>query len=252
MLLLSTVKAYNGAMRLAERLAAPALDLLLLLCSFWWLPVMRRLFDARPALMVLPVCLGYLGLCAGIWCLKLISQPAVAPSAKADLRGCALGLSAMVYAGFVLGMLIFALTGAGHSGAGGAMERLPGEHPLLFGLVVAAMLLWVGLFPASAMFAPRARFAAGTPAALGLRLAGVAAVSYMVLLTGAWIQTVFDMGAWGEVRLAQRLVLFALYYLLFLLFYAAPRLMLVAIDGDKYSLLSLLIMLACFVWPLTA
>lgn len=239
-------------MRLAERLAAPALDLLLVLCGWWLLPALRVLFDSRPALLVLPVCLGYLGLCAGIWCLKLVQRPVARPGRNSELQGCVFGIFGMAYAAFALGMQIYTLTGAGRSATSGALQHLPEEHPLLFGMALVAMLLWVGVFPLVAMLSPRPRFTAGTLTALGLRLAGLAAVSNMVLLTGAWIQVVFDMGALGEVHAGHRWLLFIVYYLLFLLFYAPPRLLLIAIDGDKYSLLSLAIMLALFVWPLTA
>ena len=132
------------------------------------------------------------------------------------------------------------------------MKELPDVHPVLFTLLCLLMLVWSGLCPGLAMSRPRPRFEPGSPAALAVRIGAVLAANFMVVLSGGWMQWTLGTDGPTELGLAGRALFFLLLYVLFLLFYAPPRLMLIRLDGDRLALISFMVALAVLVWPLTA
>lgn len=239
-------------MRFAERLVAPVVDGLLVAAGLWLLPLVREVFCAPHWAGAILVVLAYSALCAGMWLLKLIERRpgsgTVQPAENSD--GC-IGFLSFAFAVFAMGMVFQALSVGLNGAAGQAMERLPDDHPVLFMAMCILMLVWAGLFPAATLSRLKPRLAAGSLAALAARLAGTLAVNAMVLLSAAWWQAALGGSEPTGASTGLRILLFAVFYVVFLLFYAPPRLALLALDGDKLSLATFLIALSFFVWPLT-
>jgi hypothetical protein len=241
-------------MRLAERLVAPVLDAMLVAGSIWLLPLLRMQF-AKPsygsAWLVLA---AYLGLCAGMWLIKLIEappKPALEQSEPDSAVGC-LGFLSFTFSIFVLTMLLFALGVGEESAAGNVMELWVNQHPLAFSLLGVVALIALCLFPAAVISKVKPLIAAGSKRALIARTVGVLGANAMILVTSAWWQAYLGGSEPSGLSIGGRILFAACLYAVFLMFYAPPRLILYAIDGNKLSFATFLIVLAWIVWPLTA
>ncbi|MBN2081812.1 hypothetical protein JW859_06325 [bacterium] len=251
----------------ANRLISLVLDALAVAGLLWGLPAIATQLNSRGWLTGALVLAAYLAMCGGLLLLKLV-RPIPPPEAKpaeqpagADqtasrpgelAAGWALGLS-LPFAAFVLVMLVDA---AGVlTNEDGWLTRLNTGPAMDTVLSVAGILLFIlvfGLFPWVLLYQPRPRHGLLSPAGLACRTAGLLGANVMILATAAYWQAQLADSEPMNMALGGRILLCIVVYPLFLAFYAPPRLALIGVDGDKWSLWGYLIALAVMIWPLTA
>lgn len=241
-------------MRIAQRLAAPVLDGLLVAGSIWLLPLLKLQFAAPSFAGAWLVLAAYFGMCAGMWLLKLVEtvpRPQPAKAASDDGVGC-IGFLSFAYSVFVLTMLLIVLGVGETSPTARAVDQWASTHSALVGLFSVLALAALCLFPAAAISKVRPLIAAGSGRALAARIVGVLGANTMILVTAAWWQAYLGGSEPSGLFTGGRILLAACFYALLLMFYAPPRLVLLAIEEDKLSLITFLAVLAWIVWPLTA
>jgi hypothetical protein len=230
------------------------LDGLLVAGSIWLLPLLRLQFAAPSFAGAWLVLAAYFGMCAGMWLLKLVEQAPKPQPAKAvsdDASGC-LGFLSFAFSVFVLTMLLIVL-GVGEQGpTAQAVDRWTAAHPAMVGLFSVLAVTALCLFPAAAVSKVRPLIAAGSGRALAARIVGVLGANTMILVTAAWWQAYLGGSEPSGLSTGGRVLLGACFYVLFLMFYAPPRLVLLAMEDDKLSLITFLAVLTWIVWPLTA
>jgi len=251
----------------ANRLISLVLDAAVIAILLWGLPVIAVQLNARGWLTGALVLAAYLAMCLGLVLLKLV-RPAPAPDpgetaekAAGDetpakrpgelATGCALGLS-IPFAAFVLVMLIDA---AGVlSNEDSWLKQLNTGPAMDAVLSVAGILLFIlvfGLFPWVLLHKPRPRYDLLSPAGLICRAIGLIGANAMILATAAYWQAQLAGSEPMNMAIGGRILLFIVVYPLFLAFYAPPRLALIGVDGDRWSLTGYLIALAVMIWRLT-
>ncbi|MFH0946048.1 MAG: hypothetical protein V2A76_12685 [Planctomycetota bacterium] len=252
---------------LCNRAIAPVIDLATVLGVIWGIPHAARWLEHRSWLTGAAVLAAYLAMCLGLVLLKLVrthaeSIPAAAagPDSPGEsgggsgmlTHGCALGLS-IPFCAFVLVMLLD--TSGVISGEDAWLEQFRTGKVMDAVLSIMGILLFIlvfGLFPWALNHTPRPRVSLFSPTGILFRILGLAGANAMILATSAYWYCQLAEGEPMGLGLSARLLVFCVTYPVFLMFYAPPRLALVSIDGDRWSLPSFLVALAAMVWPLTA
>lgn len=240
------------------------LDGLAIAGMLWGVPWLARQLTLQSPLTALLVLGAYLAMCAGIALVRYV-QPAAAGAASSatgedsaqvadgDLGlGCAMGL-AIPFAIFVVYMLVESSGMLAESG--GWLEQYtaqPGGDVLSSILGILLFILVMGLFPWAMLYKPRPRFAADGGGGLALKALCVLGGNAMALVTAAHWRMQFGELEPMHLAIGGRILVFACAYVVFLLFFAPPRLALIGIEGSRWSLVSYLLMLAVMIWPLTA
>lgn len=250
--------------RRARQVAAVALDLLAIVCLIWLLPHLVARLGQSDWLNALIIAAGYLAMCAGLVLARIYTpkaQKVAVPEEEGDkpdgtdgggALGCALA-TAIPFSIFVAVMMLMA-SGALDGDASWLDQfqaRLEASAVLSI-LGVVGFFVFMGLFPWALLYQPRRRAARLTWAGFVAQLLGLLGVNSMVLITAAfWQAGLADAEPMG-LALGGRILVFLASYVVFLLFYAPPRLALLSITGGDWSLLSFLVMLGVIIWPLTA
>lgn len=258
-----TDQARSPAQR-AQQVAAVVLDLLAIACLIWLLPPLVARLGQSDWLNALIIAAGYLAMCAGLVLARMYTpkaQKAAAPEKEGDKQGgddsftatgCALA-TAIPFSIFVAVMMLMA-SGALDGDASWLDQfqaRLEASAVLSI-LGVVGFFVFMGLFPWALLYQPRRRAARLTWAGFVAQLLGLLGVNSMVLITAAFWQAGLAEAEPMGLAIGGRLLVFVASYVVFLLFYAPPRLALLSITGGDWSLVSFLIMLGIIVWPLTA
>ncbi|GEM_PF-2758768 len=248
----------------ARQVAAVVLDLLAIGCLIWLLPpLVARLADPH-WLNALLIAMGYLAMCGGLVLARTYApkvQKVAAPEKEGDqpiggdgsgALGCALA-TAIPFSIFVAVMMLMA-SGA-LDGDASWLDQFQARleaSAILSILGVVGFFVFMGLFPWALLYQPRRRAVRLTWAGFTAQLLGLLGVNAMVLVTAAFWQSLLTDAEPMGLALGGRLLVFALSYVVLLLFYAPPRLALLSIAGGQWSLLSFLVMLGVMLWPLTA
>jgi hypothetical protein len=253
------------------------IDGLTIAAMVWGVPWLAGKLTLQSPLTALTVLAAYLAMCAGLVLARFVrpagkgtpeiagtAAGATGTSARAsggdgaqapdgDLGlGCALGL-AIPFAIFVVYMLVESSGLLAENG--GWLDRLTADSGLsaLFSILgILLFILVMGLFPWAMLYKPRPRYAAGSGAALALKALCVLGGNAMALVTAAHWR--MQLGELEPMHLAigGRILVFLCGYVVFLMFFAPPRLALIGIEGNRWSLATYLAMLAVMIWPLTA
>jgi hypothetical protein len=250
-----------------ERLVSPAVDLATLAAYFHATPRLAAQLAAKQAYGPLLIALAYLLMCLGIVLGRTLGQAPAdgaangesgggdqpAPAQDWPGSGCLLGLS-LPFSCFVLVMLLE--TGQlldEHSPSGAWLARAASSSGWGAGLalLLGAVVLF-GAFPAAVLIPRRGAVPTGTAAYWALRLIALCAVNSMVLVTTAFWNSYLAGSERMGLALGGRILVFALCFPLFIVFYAPPRLALLSLEPSRWSLAGYLAFLAVFVWRLTA
>lgn len=227
------------------------LDALLVAGSIWLLPPLRAQF-AQPSIAgAVLVLAAYCAMCAGMWLLKLLQAPAKPVLGDADTSLGCLEFISIAYIIVVLTMFMLALGVDGSSQSGNAPNLWISEHPAALGVFSVIALAALCLFPAAAISKIKPRIAAGSGRALTARIVGVLGANAMILVTSAWWQAYLSGTEPMGLAIGGRILVAVCCYVVFLMFYAPPRLVLLAVEGDKLSFYIFLLVLAWIVWPLS-
>jgi hypothetical protein len=119
-------------------------------------------------------------------------------------------------------------------------------------LGILLFILVLGLFPWALLYKPKPRFVSGSARGILLKALAVLGANAMVLVTAAhWEMQLSDTEPMG-LAIGGRILVFLCAYVIFVMFFAPPRLALISVEGSRWSLATYCVMLAVMIWPLTA
>jgi hypothetical protein len=268
--------AGKPASTLLSSLLAPALDIIVLGSFIWLIPLLIiRLTDQHWLNAALIVAV-YFAMCGGVLLLKLIKPSAAQRNAGAresdvspantrngteeapnpadwsprDTRGCATALSVF----FSLFMVAIVVDTSGVFSGDAAwsthLERFWQEQSWVALPLGLGILFVVCALPAAMLANPRPRISATSLAGVIAKTAGVLSINAMVLVTAAYWEAQAAGSEPLELALGGRILVFLIVYVVMVLFYAPPRLVLLSIDPAPWSLPTFLLMLGIIVWLL--
>lgn len=236
----------------ADQLIAPLLDLGVIAAFIWGIPLTAAwLAEPRWPHAVI-IFAAYLAMCVGVVLARRIERPAAAADTTERSMGCTAGL-ALPFGAFVV-LLIMQSSGVLDDATPwvAALRGADGGGIVLGTVGSLLVILVFGLFPWAMLFTPARLIPAGSPRAALQKFTAVVLINTMALVTAAYFHSEFSGLEPMNLAIGGRILVFACSYVFFLLFYAPPRLALIEVEGNRHSLWSFLIMLALFVWPLTA
>lgn len=248
------------------------LDLATIAAVIWGTPWLAQQLQNTSLTTSLLILSAYLAMCLGLVMLRLVkplSPPAaVAASVPAEDKerddgkneesprelaaGCALGL-AIPFSIFVIYMLIES-SGLLNETSPWLQEiaARPGMDTVLSVLGILLFIIVMGLFPWALLHRPEPRFGGISLQGILLRAFGVLGTNAMVVMTAAFFELQFGDAEPMGLAIGGRILVFLCAYVFFLMFYAAPRLALISVEGNRWSLATYFTMLAVMIWPLTA
>ena len=233
-----------------NKLATPFIDILTLASFYFVLPFLVERFHAQDGWNLLLITGGYLLLCVGIFiCKRLESRPVPTVSgreskdkktASQSSQGCSQAL-AWPYAIFVFVMLLDS-SGVLLSGSswGEKLQDLDVTKSLL---VVLVFLVFLLLFPLLLLRPSRPSIKFGSSSHVWLRIFGVMAVNFMVLITAAYWEWQLAEAEPMEISLVGKILVFIIAYIVFLMFYSPHRLALLDLEPAKWAFTGYAVML---------
>jgi len=236
---------------------AIAIDGLTVVAAFFLLkPITAMISISGPANIAL-IGGAYALMCLGVLIGRLAGRPfsALSPAdagpAPAEIKpGCSAWFS-LPFALFVVAMLTessgaldektaFGKAFLGESGTGSA-------YALPFILVFIAVMV---AFPLVAMLPLRPQIRRGAALHFASVLTATAAINVMVLVTTAYWEAQLADAEPMDIAIGGKILVFLVSYVVFLMFYAPPRMALAEVAGGNASRASFLIMLGIYVWQL--
>ncbi|HES58181.1 MAG TPA: hypothetical protein ENO21_01985 [Firmicutes bacterium] len=243
---------------LAGAAIAIAIDALTVGAAFWLLPAITQLIAVPGPGNIALVGGAYALMCLGVLIGRLTGRPlsagrpADAPPAPARIRpmGCSAWFS-LPFALFVIAMLMdssgaldehtrFGRAFLGESGTGSA-------YAVPFILVFIAVMV---AFPLVAMIPLRPAIRRGSLTHFAGLLVATAAINVMVLVTTAYWESQLADAEPLDIAIGGKILVFLASYVVFLMFYAPPRMALAEVAGGNAARASFLIMLGIYVWRL--
>ena len=155
------------------------------------------------------------------------------------------------YALFVV-VMIFDSSGAfiEGSGWGNRLENLTKGNSLIFLLVIFLFLVILVLFPLILLMKSRPRIKYNSRSHTILRIGSVVTVDIMVLITAAYWEWQLADSEPMQISLAGKILVFILGYMVFLMFYAPPRLAIISLEPNRWSFAGYAVILGFLLWNL--
>lgn len=258
---------------LLGRVASPLVDFITLLLSIKLSHVLVSRFESRGIGNIILILCVYFLMCAGIWMGKKLESRPPAPvditvledkagpkgsgeKTRAAIEKTDGGSSAWVVAPawFFTFFILFMLAETGGvfiegSKLGARLDELI-HRPLWLLLSILISGIIILLFPLLLMKKSRPRIAFDSSSHVIWRTFCVVAVNTMILVTAAFWEWYLLGAEPMEMALGGKIFVFIFAYIIFLLFYAPPRLALLSLERDNLSITSYLAVLAVILWRL--
>ncbi len=243
--------ARNGLLSFA---LTPAVDGMAVVAYLFFVPALAAMFNKPNVLNGFIILFGYACLIVGTRIIRMLGHTLDAgpnPKKVSDLSGCG------GFLGFSFGIFTAtaALTTSGLLENEGFTRATSGDgiwSGILIWVFSLTLLTFVVLYPFVLILPAKTRFQANSPAVPMLHLLGVSLTNIMVLITVAFWEGLFMGEEPAGMSVGFRILALFAFYLLFLIFQAPPRILLFLLERNIYGLISFLISLAIFLWPLTA
>jgi len=234
-----------------NRLATPFIDLVAIISYSTLLPLLVSIFKQQQVSSVFIVTGGYFLMCLGIFIGKKLAswpQPMQKREAGGKNNGCVLVL-AWPYAIFVI-VMIFDASGAFIPGSdlGNRLDNLVRGSTFTLLLVLFLFLIILVLFPLLLLMKSRPKIKYNRLSHILLRLFSVSAIDMMALITAAYWEWQLADSEPMQISIAGKILVFILVYIVFLMFYAPPRLALISLEPGRWSFAGYAFFLAYILW----
>ena len=245
------LKEDNTFLIWSSRLATPLIDLLTIVLYSTLLPILVLIFSRRKIFGSLVVGGGYLLMCVGIFVGKrLQAWPQVGQNENSvEKRSGWVTVLSWPYAIFVV-VMIFETGGAFVKGSdlGDWLDKLAGGSTLTLLLAVIVFLVILVLFPLLLLMKARPRIRYDRISHTLFRMFSITSVDLMVLITAAYWEWQLADSQPMPIGLAGKILVFGLGYVVFLMFYAPPRLALISLEPSRWSFAGYAILLGYILW----
>jgi hypothetical protein len=241
----------NVCSRWINRAVTPVVDLLAIAACSALLPLLVTLFDNQGWGGFLVVLGGYFIMCAGIFIGKHLEPWPLADEETGKQKnqsGCVIALS-WPYAVFVV---VMALDSGGafqrNSELWNQLDKLTGGSNLILIPAILVFLIILVLFPLLLIMKPKSGVSHGRPAHTLLRLFSVTSIDLMALITAVYWEWQLVDNEPMQIGLAGKILVFLLGYILFLMLYAPPRLVLISLEPSRWSFSGYAVLLGYILW----
>jgi hypothetical protein len=232
----------------------PGMDVLTMAAYIFLIPALARSFANPGPWHAVLVAFAYACLIAGtrLLMLEASARKGGKPAPAFERAGCGV-FFAFTYGVFATTM---AITLSGLAGNDSRFSNLIQSEGVASAIAVwgATLILiaLVFLYPISLIIPARSRLKPSSPILPMLHIAGVAGINLMMLVGVAFWESLMKSEPSADIGLGFRIFVFVLYYILFLMFQAPPRIMLFLLERNPYGLATFFLTLGFYVWPLTA
>lgn len=210
-----------------------------------------QLADSR-GLNTTIVLTAYTLMCIGLAVSKLLApNPQAQAQRKPGQPDAMLGTGCLAVAAilFSCSIIVMLIETGGLLDSGGLLEE---GGPLATLVAVGGFLGIVAAFPVVLLLPRLGRIAHGTAAHWLVRALAVALINTMVLVTAAFWEMYLAELEPMDIAIGGRILVFVVAYPIMLAFYAPPRLAILLLEPDRWSIAGYFALLAVYVWGLTA
>lgn len=235
------------------KLLTPLVDGLTVLAYVMLVPVLAVSFTKPSVLNGVIFLFAYACLIAGTRLIRMLGhsmEGGANPKKAADWTGCG-GFLAFC---FGISTAVAALTVAGimENSGFGQVTNLDNAYGAVLRWVFSLLILaFVVVYPFVLILPAKTCFSANNPAKPLIHLLAVSMVNVMVLVSVAFWESMFKSEEPAGMSLGFRIFALVMFLILFALFQAPPRILLFLLERNIYGLVTFLITLCFYLWPLT-